>query len=68
MALCRLGPDCDVYVFMGDDAWVCCLCALAKAERQYFATDEEIVAHLQAHIAAGHKVPADVFEGLEEEK
>jgi len=66
MAVCRLGPDSDVYVvYIVGGGIECRECALLK-ERGFNAPDEAaMISHLKDHAAAGHKVPSEAFERLE---
>jgi hypothetical protein len=66
MAVCRLGPNSDVYVvYKADGGIECHGCALFK-DRGFNAPDEAaMISHLKDHAAAGHKVPSEAFERLE---
>jgi hypothetical protein len=59
-------PKSDVYVFMSKSGLECCGCKLSS--KSFFATTyTEMIAHLQAHIEAGHTVPKHVIPMLEDE-
>ena len=66
MAVCRLGPDSDVYVFYNVGGGIeCCGCSLFK-QRGFNAPDEAaMISHLRDHAAVGHKVPSEAFDRLE---
>jgi len=66
MAVCRPGPDSDVYVVYSAGGGIECReCALHK-ESGFNAPDEAaMISHLKDHAAAGHKVPSEAFERLE---
>ena len=61
MSYARWSEDSDVYVFLSvDRQFECCACSLGEIH----ADTAAIVAHLEAHIAAGHQVPADTIDRL----
>ena len=66
MAVCRLGPDSDAHVYYNRAGGIdCCGCALSNGDT-FNAPDEVVmISHLKEHKAAGHKVPAEAFERLE---
>lgn len=56
---------CDVYVFLSVGGHLeCCMCDLPGPSTFTAATTDAMVAHLDAHRAAGHDVPEDTYEGL----
>ena len=65
MSYARFGWGSDVYVFASTGGWVeCCACPLhpqAWGSYELHGADE-VVAHLQEHVAAGHEVPADLLD------
>lgn len=67
MSVVRFGTDgSQVYLYYSDAGLECCGCALIslKAPRIVFkeeGDDAAIFAHLKAHVAAGHCVPAWVL-------
>lgn len=63
MAHARLGPDSDIYLYSQGGSLCCCWCQLGREE---LLEEADVVAHLEAHVAAGHKVPEgliDTFHG-----
>lgn len=68
MSYARMSSDSDVYVYRtGDDDHICChWCSLTDHGR-WDGKRAEAVAHLEAHAAAGHKVPEHALERLREE-
>jgi hypothetical protein len=61
MSFARFSATSDVYVFAHVDDYVnCCGCALEGDSQLH--SPEEVVEHLQKHVEAGHKVPADLLE------
>lgn len=76
MSYARFGWEgSDVYVFEHAGGFIqCCACFLNEIEDgEYFPdsanfkTPREALVHLDAHVAAGHCVPADTFERMREE-
>jgi hypothetical protein len=74
MSYCRWGTESNVYVFGLDDdngkiIYRCQCCALshAKNDNTDVWTPEEMIAHLEKHRAAGHKVPDRAIELLKSE-
>lgn len=66
MAYCRFGRDSDVYVFEADDGVIeCCRCALAGGTFTAYGA-AEMITHLRAHRAAGHRVPDEALRELTE--
>ena len=66
MAVCRLGPDSDVHVFYIAGGGIECRGCILFKDRGFNAPDEAaMISHLKEHAAAGHKVPSDAFERLE---
>ncbi len=65
MAVCRFGEGRDVYVYYSTQGGIeCCRCTLS-GNSVFRATDEqEMIAHLEKHKAAGDRVPAEAFEEL----
>lgn len=65
MSHVRWGVDgSDVYVYDDVNGKVaCCGCLLGGASR-YFVTHAELALHLREHEAAGHQVPAWVYDDL----
>lgn len=65
MFVCRLSADSDVHVYyrMSGDI-ECAGCRLS--DTQSFSTKDEakMIAHLEQHKAAGHKVPSQAFDEL----
>ena len=66
MSYCRFGTESDVYVFMCiTGALECCACRLDGPQR--FLSTQAMIDHLDAHRAAGHKVPDRAIARLREE-
>lgn len=65
MAVCRFGESSDVYVYYSTLGGIeCCRCTLL-ADSIFRATNEqEMIAHLEKHVAAGDRVPIEAFEEL----
>jgi len=65
LAICRFGDDSDVYVFYSIRGGLeCCGCRLS-ASSEFIAGDEaEMIAHLEQHKTAGHRIPPEAFEDL----
>jgi hypothetical protein len=66
MSYARLS-HCDVYVFLSVGGHLkCCMCSLGP---DITATKtDDMVAHLDAHRAAGHDVPDDTYTSLREDQ
>lgn len=65
MAICRFGPNSDVFLSYADDGQVECIACRLNARATHRTTDKAaMVDHLEDHLAAGHKVPPDVFADL----
>lgn len=63
MSYARWSKDSDVYVFCSVDAHLeCCGCWLGG--ERHFRSTEAMLAHLDAHRAAGHMVPEYAYDGL----
>ena len=63
MSLCRFWwDDSDVYVYESTQGLECCGCSLHHTVT--LSTEQEMGAHLEEHIAAGHTVLYYAFEGL----
>lgn len=79
MSYARWRNGSDVYVYeqahpLKDcgDGFTCCGCALSENDGTHMVsfhcdTRREMIAHLEAHVAQGHKVPAEAFERLRRE-
>ena len=64
MAFARFGHDSDVYVYASTDGGVeCCGCHL-HGERSFpsFFDADSLLAHLNDHIEAGHRVPVEILD------
>jgi hypothetical protein len=61
---------CDVYVFLDVGGQLeCCMCDLPDGPSTFVATTTDaMLAHLDAHRAAGHDVPDETYEGLRAEQ
>jgi hypothetical protein len=67
MAYCRFGRDSDVYVFDVEGGVECCRCRLQEGRWFRAKTHPEMIEHLQAHRAAGHRVPDEALQELAED-
>jgi len=62
MSYARWSETSDVYVYAHYMGHVeCCGCLLDDSNRA-FGSAEEVVAHMQEHVEAGHKVPPHLLE------
>ncbi len=65
MSVCRWSDESDVYVYYSVYRGVdCCSCRLGNAKTFNAGDEPEMIAHLEQHQAAGHRVPPDAFEEL----
>lgn len=67
MAYARFGDGgSSVYVYANsDDRLICCGCLLQESDDDWVEfTTADMLVHLDAHVAAGHTVPADVAPAL----
>jgi hypothetical protein len=65
MSVCRWSDDSDVYVYYSIFGGIECSRCLLNGARIFNALDEpEMLAHLEQHKAAGHRVPCDAFDEL----
>jgi hypothetical protein len=65
MSICRFSESCDVYVFYNVHGGIdCCGCVLTEGADFKAQNEQAMIAHLEKHVAAGHKVPAGAFEEL----
>ena len=63
MSYARFSRDSAVYVFAHVGGYLeCCGCSLG--DKWDFHSTAEMLAHLEAHKAAGHEVPEYCIEGL----
>jgi hypothetical protein len=53
--------ECDVYLYADVAGYVCC-CGCALGDKWDYHSPEEVVAHMEAHRAAGHAVPDRLFD------
>ncbi len=67
MIYARRGNGSDVYVFAKDDVIECHDCRLEEILKVFFQKPSEMIAHLDEHLEAGHKVPKDCLERLSAE-
>jgi hypothetical protein len=63
MSYCRFSNDCDVYIFPSGDGIHCCACQLGD-DTVIVETSAEMLAHVEMHLAAGHRVPGYAIERL----
>ena len=61
MSYARRGPDSDVYVFDDGNLIVCEHCSLLGT---FESRPAEMLAHLQRHVEADHRVPDYAIERL----
>lgn len=65
MAVCRFGESSDVYVYYSTQGGIECSRCTLLGHSIFRATDEqEMIAHLEKHKAAGDRVPVEAFEEL----
>ena len=65
MALCRFGSDSDVYIYYSVHGGIeCCGCQLVASGMFNVPDEEQMIAHLEEHRLAHHKVPDVAFEDL----
>jgi hypothetical protein len=68
MSYARHSEDSDVYVFLSITGHLeCCSCPLMPGHFRADST-QAMLAHLQAHLEAGHKVPRDTLFALREDE
>ena len=68
MAYARFGDNSDVYVYSTGADLICQRCCLGPEFSFYAETTAAMIAHLEAHQAAGHKVPDDTIPRLIEDQ
>lgn len=73
MSYARMSDDSDVYIFEHANGFIqCCGCSITEPEdHEWFGfanlnTAREALAHLDEHVALGHKVPQRAFERIRE--
>jgi len=65
LSVCRFSDGSDVYVYYSVYGGLeCCGCRLAGGAAFNAADEQSMIAHLEKHIAAGHKVPDQAVEEL----
>jgi hypothetical protein len=65
MSICRFSDDSDVYVYRSIEGGI--ECGGCRLGAKFNAPNAEaMLAHLQKHIAVGHRVPADALQELAE--
>jgi len=66
MAFCRWGPESDVYMYHGGDAYYCSNCLLETGDEVCVRLPRAKAAaqHLRLHREAGHKVPPGAIEAV----
>ena len=68
MSVARFSPTSDVYVFPtgpGSTNYCCASCRLTADNSSYFSPSAQaMIAHLEEHLDAGHKVEDDVISEL----
>lgn len=65
MSVCRFfWGGSQVYIYYSDQGVECCGCCLGDGQSAVFDEDlpQEMVAHLEEHVAAGHVVPEIAFK------
>jgi hypothetical protein len=67
MAYARFSRSSDIYVYQEEGDLVCLSCQLGPEFEIRTLTRSAMIRHLEAHLKAGHKVPADAFEELRNE-
>lgn len=61
MSVARWSDKSDVYVFEGQNGWECHLCHLNGGKHHIEQTISGMIAHMQAHRDAGHKIPDEAL-------
>lgn len=62
MSWARFSDDSSVYIYEDVDKYInCCGCCLEDPRETTFTEAAPLKAHLDRHVAAGHKVPARVW-------
>ncbi|MET0601384.1 MAG: hypothetical protein ABW167_05285 [Baekduia sp.] len=64
----RFAEDCNVYVFISNDALECCSCWLQGRGTYRATSTAEMIVHLDKHRRAGHLVPDWTYDGLREDQ
>ena len=70
MSYCRFSEESNVYLYPHvDGGHHCCGCYLQRHTGEFVMLDtlEEVKAHLETHVAAGHRVPQHAFNRVERE-
>lgn len=57
----------DVYVYFDIGGYLCC-CGCCLGKKWDFHSTDEMIAHLEEHRAAGHRVPQSCIDRLEDER
>lgn len=57
----------DVYVYFDVGGYLCC-CGCSLGDEWNFHSTDEMLAHLDLHIKAGHRVPPSCLRRLEDER
>jgi hypothetical protein len=58
MAVARFSDTSDVYVYYSTAGGIdCCGCRLSERRTLNLANEVAMIAHLEAHVIAGHQVP-----------
>jgi hypothetical protein len=66
VAISRFSPSCDVFVDFGEEGRLECFACRLDGRSTHRALDKAAMkAHLEDHLASGHKVPDSVFEELD---
>ncbi len=61
------GTDSQLYIFQNNEepfTFVCCFCIARNGASLTTDTGAEMADHLPDHVAAGHRVPADLADRL----
>ncbi len=65
MAVCRFDANSDVYVYYDVNGGICCCgCQLNDREIVLLKDEQEMIAHLERHRQAGHRVPDEALQEL----
>lgn len=67
MSYARFSSESDVYVYLDVSGYLCC-CGCSLSEQWSYGTTDALLAHLDAHKAAGHEVPDYCIERLKDER
>ncbi len=64
MSYCRFGHDSDVYIYSDGNYLICESCKLKGGKTFATKRRSRMLAHVEEHIAKGHKVPQSTIDEL----